>query len=325
MIFNKNNNGASEIYDALGLVDADVNFDKWRQYLALQTREVKKMISTEVYDTAEDHYLSADYDPLGTDPLDILVLKVQRAVAFFAFTKIIPTLDVNHGNSGRHKNIGQAEQTVTAAEAYKDENNILNLAFEAVDDILDRLCKTMPDYWIDSALHKSIAGLLVPDLDTFDRYFTIGSYRLFYTLIPINREQQQRQIMPRLSAKWYNVLTEALKKEYDDLDANEKILIDMLPLIRRAIVLLTMAKGLERLPVELIPDGVVQTRVVATAKEKPVADDKTRRAVIASLLGDAQKDLDIMDGIIDELEGNKDQSYITPPHAVDGVKGFLWN
>lgn len=50
----------------------------------------------------------------------------QRAVAYFAWVKVVPTLDAQHGGSGRQRKLGENEKGLTALQEYKDEMNILN-------------------------------------------------------------------------------------------------------------------------------------------------------------------------------------------------------
>ena len=68
----------------------------------------------------------------------------QRAVAYFAWVKVVPTLDAQHGGSGRQRKLGENEKGLTALQEYKDEMNILNLAYESVDVYKRQARETSP-------------------------------------------------------------------------------------------------------------------------------------------------------------------------------------
>ncbi|EEF92342.1 hypothetical protein BACCELL_00048, partial [Bacteroides cellulosilyticus DSM 14838] len=49
-IFDKNNNGTSELVEALGMIDAATDFSKWKPYIPLSVRRLTAIIGPEVYD-----------------------------------------------------------------------------------------------------------------------------------------------------------------------------------------------------------------------------------------------------------------------------------
>ncbi len=75
---------------------------------------------------------------------------VQQSVALFTWLKIIPTLDAQHGNTGRQKRLGEHEKGLTALQEYKDEANILSQAYESVDALIAYLEQEKFDFWIQS-------------------------------------------------------------------------------------------------------------------------------------------------------------------------------
>lgn len=85
-----------------------------------------------------------------------------------------------------------------------------------------------------------------------------------------------------------------------------------LPLLkqcRRPLALLAIKKAIERLPIEVIPEGIVQVQQVGSVKEKLKAEKDARRQVADSLDQDARRYiLDLQDTIasMDDDPSNDD-------------------
>lgn len=343
MLFNKNSNGSDELRELLGFIDADSNFSKWKTWINLSVSQVTALTGTEVYSVADAHYnsthyqyvISEDVTPTElTDPklseitewkkLDELVAKFQLPNALFAYVRLLPSLDAGHGKSGRKKIIGTEERALTAVEAYKDETNILNLGYEALEDLLSYLEINAIPSWLNSETRKSTANLLVPTLETFNEKFKIGSARLFYTLVPMLREVQDLQVVSVIKAtRLTEIIAAFAAKPTDRTDAQKALVTLTQDYIRRPMVLATMALALQRLPVELMPEGIVQTQVVGTVKEKLVANEQTRKTLIQSLERDASIGFTALQEQIAILEGAvATERYVEAPKNNENVKGF---
>ena len=238
--------------------------------------------------------------------------------------RLLPSLDAGHSNSGRKKIVGSEERALTAVEAYKDETNILNLGYEALEDLLSYLETNAIPEWLTSETRKSTANLLVPTLEIFNEKFKIGSARLFYTLVPMLREVQDLQVVSVIKATRVTEIIEAFAEKADDRSEPQKALVTLTQdYIRRPMVLATMALALQRLPVELMPEGIVQTQVVGTVKEKLVANEQTRKALIQSLERDASIGFTTLQEQIAILEGAvATERYVEAPKNNEDIKGF---
>jgi len=307
MLFNKYNTGGTELRELLGFIDASTNFDRWITWVELSVRQITAFTGKAVYTVAEAHYNSDHYKynaqgtltELTTPKLsevqawavmDEVVRRFQLSNALFAYVRLLPSLDAGHGNGGRKKTVGESEKGLTAVEQYKDETNILNLGYEALEDLLSYLEENAIPTWLTSETRKSTANLLVPNLSTFNEYFIINSARFYYTLLPMIKEVQNLQIVPVISGARVTAIIEAVAAA-TPTDA-QKALINLLKnYIQRPMVLATMVLALKRLSVEIMPEGVVQTQIVGTVKEKLAANDKTRQILIASLSEDVDAGL----------------------------------
>ena len=345
MLFNKTGlDGGTELRDLLGFIDSSTNFEKWKTWIELSVRQVTALTGKAVYKLADDHYNSNHYhfptpevtpteetSPKASEikawkELDMLTTKFQLANALFAYVRLLPSLDAGHSNSGRKKTAGETERSLTAVEAYKDENNILNLGYEALEDLLSYLEETANTTWLDSDIRTSTANLLVPDLDTFNQYFRLNSARMFYTLIPMMKDVQRNQVVPVITSARVPIIIDALKKvgTVGTVTTEEKALITLTTeFIRNPMVLATMAMALERLPIEILPEGLVQVSIVGTVKEKQVAANETRIQMIASLRKDAEKGFKALQEQISVMDGALVQErYVEAPVGKDTIKGF---
>jgi len=339
MLFNKNNTGGDELRALLGFIDASTNFDRWITWVDLSVRQVTALTGKAVYDLANEHYNSDHYQYTAsgtltelTTPklsevtewkkLDELVRKFQLANALFAYVRLLPSLDAGHSNGGRIRTVGTDDRTLTAVEAYKDETNILNLGYEALEDLLSYLETSAIPEWLTSETRKSTANLLVPTLEVFNEYFRIGSARLFYTLVPMIKAVQNLTISSIVKSTRVTEIIAAFAAA-PKTEAQTALITLTQDYIRRPMILATMALALKRLPIELLPEGIVQTQIVGTVKEKLVANEKTRLTLIQSLEHDAsigftalQEQVAVLDGAV------KTERYVEPPVATVGMKGF---
>lgn len=300
MLFNKDNHGAAEIVAVLGLIDDRLPFDKWAPIIPLGLRDLKAIIGGDVLAAIDALYRAAE--PPSAAMAEVVRL-AQQAAAMFTWLRVIPTLEAQHGSAGRGKRLGENEHGLTAAQEFKDEDNIRSMAYEAVDALIEILDTVPADFWQNSEKCKGRQELLIRDKETFDRYYIIGSHRLYVTLMPIIREVQDAQIIPIITRPRY----EALIQGDESLT---QLLIDQ---VRRPLALLTMKKAVERLPVEVLPEGIVQVQQSATVRDKLRAEKSARDAVAASLGSDAAAMLDRLTDTIRELDAlNEEIDFHTP-------------
>ncbi len=143
-LFGRTGNGGDEITAAVGIISNGITFDKWRPLIPFGIRDVVAIVGREPVEALADYYESEDSD--DTSMADALAY-LQQAVAFFTWLKIIPTLDAQHDESGRAKRLGENEKGLTALQEFKDEENILRLAYEATDALVEELDRKAFDFW----------------------------------------------------------------------------------------------------------------------------------------------------------------------------------
>lgn len=334
MLFNKQDSGSAELRQLLGFIDASTNFDKWITWLRLSQRQTVSLIGRDLYNRAKEHYKSDNFNSpeMEVEPErtaenlknDELVNKIQLTIALFAYVKMIPSIDAGHGNAGRIRIVGETERPLTAVEAYKDEQNIQNLAYEALEDLIVYAEEEKFPEWEKAPVKQTAGQLLIPNAATFNLYYPIHSSRLYFTLVPMMQEVQDRYVVPILTRERFEKLKSAMPKKADLTDEETK-LIGLLTSVCRPMALMTIKLALERLPIEVFPEGLVQTQIVGTVKEKQIANERTRLSMIQSLTDDAQAGFTSLQMQINELfSPEPTEKYVAPPKAEENIKGFLF-
>lgn len=290
-LFDRDGNGGAEITAAVGIISNGVTFDKWQPLLPFGIRDVVAIVGREPVEALAEFYESGD----DTDSAKLAALTyLQQAVAFFTWLKIIPTLDAQHDESGRCRRLGENEKGLTALQEFKDEENILRLAYEAIDALVEALDSNAFPFWVESPKYKQREGLLIRSKEEFDNYYIIGSHRLFVTLLPIIREVQGATVAPVLGKYLAPILSG------DDSDAFAL----MKATAARAVALLTMQKAVERLPVEVIPEGIVQVQQSQPVKSRLRAEQSARASVATSLGADATRALEYLQQLVAQLDAD---------------------
>lgn len=302
-LFDRNGNGGKEIVASLGIIADDVAFDKWEPLLPLGIREVVAIVGREPVEYLSDSYVKNDvaFNPGLQRPLQFL----QQAVALFTWLRMIPTLDAQHGSTGRSRRLGENEKGLTALQEFKDEQNILRLAYEATDALIEAMDRAAFPFWTESRKYNLRRGLLIQSKEEFDEYYNIGSHRLFVTLLPIIREVQGAQVAPVLGSKYLSLLLNGEDSEITGLLKEPAA---------RAVALLTMQKAIERLPVEVIPEGVVQIQQSQPVNSRLRAEQSARAAVAASLGADAKKYIENIQDTVAQLDAEGE----APDHSMPG-------
>ena len=294
-LFNRDGLGSEELVNVLGLIDRDLDFTKWEPILPLATKELVSIIGPEPV-AALDTYYREDAKPEAdaAKDWDEALRLAQQAIAMFAWIKVIPTLDAQHSTAGRGKHLGENEHGMTAVQEFKDEENIRSMAYQAVDALVAEMESQAFSWWTSSKKYQQLQTLLIRDKDTFDEYFVIGSHRLFLTLIPMMREVQDAYILPIIGLDRMNAL----------LEGSSDLPPYLIHMVQRPLALLAMKRAVERLPVEVLPDGIVQVQQVGMVRDRMKAEQQARNSVAQNLGKDADEFLNMLSNAIQKMEAD---------------------
>jgi hypothetical protein len=256
MIFNKNNNGKDELRNLTGSYYLNNNFKKIETEIKLATEELINVISYEVYKLAENHYNS----PENTNPneqekkLNELVQAVQLPIAIMATLQMYRKNDISHQDDGRKVKIDtEHEKLPWEWQLKRDDALQLDYYYKSVDRLIAFLDRSEIAEWENSGNKQIAHSLFVRTAEMFDRYFPIEkSGRMFMLLLPFIREVQRIRIKPALGSDYSRLLSG------EDLSDHDK---ELLEYVYPSIPLFAMAIAIRRMPLGLIPAGIVRNYI----------------------------------------------------------------
>ena len=254
MIFNRNHNGAEELRDLTGNYYANNEFNKIKSDIKVATYHLCKIVGDAVYARALQAYINQEAS--GTDEGQIadvakFVELVQRPIAIMATLQMYRKNDVSHEDSGRKVVVASDGTDKIPWEWQLDRDDTIHMEeyYQAVEQLIDYLNKTQLKEWMESEPKRLADTLLIRSGREFDKYFPIqSSERMYLLLVGFIREVQIRHIRPAYGAdKW-----DALLKERSTPESEVRFAAC------KATALLSMSLALLRMPLQLIPGGVVR-------------------------------------------------------------------
>jgi hypothetical protein len=232
---------------------ANNDFTKVEGDIEQATEELARLVGEGVISLAE----KAD----DSNPLRRLV---QRPIAILATLRMYQKNDLSHEDDGRKFKVstdgGDKLPWEWQVEAY----------YRAVDSLITHLNKTKPEEWTSTSLYRATRQLIVRSGAQFDMYFPINrSERTYLLLVPFIREAQLMTVADAYGADW-----QKLVEEEGDTESASHYAAAM------ATCLLAMATALCRLPLKLLPCGVVRGYLAESGMldSEPASLDDVRRA-----------------------------------------------
>ena len=254
MIFNRDNKGAEELRSLTGNYYANNEFSKIKSDIQAATYNLCKVVSDAVYERALKAYKdreTSSSEEGGIQNVDKFVELVQRPIAIMATLQLYRKNDVSHEDSGRKVVVSSDGSDKIPWEWQLDRDDAIHMEeyYQAVEQLIDHLNKIKLREWMESDQKKLSDTLLIRSGREFDKYFPIqSSERMFLLLIGFIREAQIRYIRPAYGTdKWEDLLKNRETPESEVRFAACK-----------ATALLAMSMAMLRMPLQLIPGGVVR-------------------------------------------------------------------
>ena len=321
MLFNKNNNGQAELKALLGFLHASSNFANIKTDIILEEEKMIELIGKPVYDKAQTHYNSDNYESTEEQYklLNNLVHYIQLPVAYYAAGNYAAHTDVQHGDDGRKVKIDSANEKIAWDWMIdRDDEATLNKAHKTTDRLIAFL-ETNADNiteWKNSDAQKLARSLFINTAKIFDSIFPIdNSRRFFIKIIPFIKEVERKHMLPVLGKTLYDDMKAAiLTGDFTDKE-------DMLPLIRVPLVYFTLSLAAKRLSVRMLPNGIFQDYISEsqTTKARKTAPTDVRKEISNSLLNDAAFELQNLQKEIDKLATEALNEEYTPESPIDHI------
>ena len=249
---------------------ANNDFEKVQGDIEQATDELGRLIGYAVVAKAEQ-----------TDEGDRLRTLVQRPVAILACLRLYQKNDLSHEDDGRKFKVSTDGGDKLPWEWQLDRDDALQLEayYRAVDSLVDYLDETLPEEWTGSRLYRDTRSLLVRNAGEMDRYFPIQrSGRTYLLLVPFLREAQVMTVQDAYGPGWKDLLAEDLDTGLDTDSSKSESAAHYAASM--ATCLLAMSTALTRLPLKVLPCGVVRGYLAESGmrESQPATLDDVRRA-----------------------------------------------
>lgn len=329
LIFNKAQNGITELRQHLSQLFASNEFEGIKAELIVATQQTANIVSREVYDVAQAHYISANYQkesPTEAEQkLDELVQLLQLPIALQAYLFWAPVHDLVHDSSGRRQRLDEhskaAYQWQTDAEETKIEAR-LGIALDALIRFLDANT-TQFTQWKASTQYQDLKALLVNSVDAWQQVHPInGSRHILQMLVPFAKHIQATELAPSIGQDLYNTIITKRKTGTPALSEHE---VKIIELSQAPIVLQAMATAFQRLPVSVLPTGLGQNYVGdrGTTKSQQVPNANDRASLIITLKNEGRAAIVKLQNYLQAYQAAQDQTeYPASPRSYKGKKFF---
>lgn len=323
MIFNKSDNGAAEVKETIGFIYASVSFQNLIPYILLAENDLKKLLSKEVFKLIVEHYNSDNYDVPEQEEKallfnDELVKLCQYPIALLAYKRYAVSSDLSHSDKGRQIFVSQDEKPAFEWQIKRDNQNIINLAHEHIEILLnflqDSIDNEIPEgddayfenpileAWKNSDAYKKTLKFFINTAEEFSMIYPINdSRRLFLIMNPFIEQEEKHFILPVLGKeKFDEIKAQILQRELADGASDEEIAlwnrnVEILELIKEPLALKTMETAIKRLSPEVFPDNYLQSilsDIDLTGKTKTqISNRDNRNEILEHLKNDAENAL----------------------------------
>jgi hypothetical protein len=256
ILFDKQGNGIDELCEILGFLYKSNNFQNIKSEVRLASKEVKDLLGPSLYELAADFYHN-DSVPDGMEPekLQELVLMIQTCVALEAYLMHAPTRDTIHDENGRGIHSDEHRKVPFEWMLDREEKALAKRLGKEKDMLLDYAVTFDAFQSTPNAVMRS--KLLLSTPQAFNAVFPIAeSHYTFFHLVPFMVSIQVEQIKPRVGGDALAGIKEESKTGF--FTGNNEVIHSA---SCQALALLTMAMAVERLPFQVLPEGMIENYV----------------------------------------------------------------
>ena len=316
MIFNKNgvsNIAIDEFRLHVPILDKRTDFELLVPDIENAEYELQKIIGKETFEKALATY--AGPNGLG----DNIVTHVQSAVANIAFRDYTVNNDLRHSLTGRKASVNPANEKQAWEFLIDKDNEGLNFKVQkALNRLIDFLDTEKIVEWTSSPAYRIKHEVLLFDLHVFTQYYPIdNSLALFNQLLPIQMEMQRKHISPLLGKDLLARML-AYQAGQDAGSSGAGYDGDQLGLVLDyagpSLALWTMATGIKRLSIKLLPEGLVQqfkSSVQSRNSSFPVKSSE-KDMIIAGLIRDAQEATEMLENQLKIIDATISVTVVVP-------------
>jgi len=236
MLF-KQENFSQDFKKTVGIVDADLSWDKIRPSLELATDDIIEIIGLDNYDL-----ISGDIIPESFQRFSELV---RFAIAFKSYILYAPTGDLAMTNKGRTMRRDDYEVGAFEWQIANHNESLERFFYRHMNLLLKFMVKNNLSINLEKFQH---CNLIVPTLADFEKHFGLNdSYFLYLNLLPGLREFEELELLPRIGSELY--------ENRDDL----KLKTVLFNYSQKAAVYYSIDWGLRHLDIQMFPKSTFRT------------------------------------------------------------------
>ena len=283
MLFNKDNNGSTELYELSGIFQASTRFLSIAAEIDAATREVSAIVGRELIASVEKIYAKNVPTPDEKVLLDML----RRPIAYLAIGMHAKLSGISHGETGRKNKVDDNEKIAFQWQIDRDDQELRERYIRALDTLVSYLTFTGNAEWNASATAKLAAGSIVKDIAQLEAVYPIEhSWYTFYMLLPLIIEAQGSRITALVGESRMEALVAGTESEA------------IASPTRRAAILRALITAAERWSLSVFPVAVARQFAPSYqgAKEKSAAtmeEIKWSLGLLRKQLEDAERDVKI--------------------------------
>lgn len=283
MLFNKDNNGSTELYELSGIFQASTRFLSIAAEIDAATREVSAIVGSELIASVEKIYAKNVPTPDEKVLLDML----RRPIAYLAIGMHAKLSGISHGETGRKNKVDDNEKIAFQWQIDRDDQELRERYIRSLDTLVSYLTFTGNAEWSASATAKLAAGSIVKDIAQLEAVYPIEhSWYTFYMLLPLIIEAQGSRITALVGESRMEALVAGTESEVIASPA------------RRAAILRALITAAERWSLSVFPVAVARQFAPSYqgAKEKSAAtmeEIKWSLGLLRKQLEDAERDVKI--------------------------------
>lgn len=311
--------GAEEIKELLGFVDADFDNDKIKSQLYTASREIKKLIGSEAY----LYFLSLYAKDNLEEEEEYLLYNARYPIALDAVKNYAPLGDINFTKNGRKMRNDDNQSSAWEWMINRSDESLEKSYYKAVDTLLEVLDETNPVFtaangevtevkWKDTDAYQKTHRLYVRTTGDFDDHFPINSRLLLLKLQPGLSQCERLKIVPRIGKERNQELKAGLITPNSEVDEH------LLELVKEACVYYALAWGVRRLRVSLLPEGILQrySGERVNSRNTKVPEKMEAELTAETFEADAEKVLQAIESYIAGLNATNEPTteFSTDPH-----------
>ncbi|AZA49576.1 hypothetical protein EG346_15935 [Chryseobacterium carnipullorum] len=226
-----------DIKKVIGIIDADLSWDRLRPSLEIATDEIVDIIGENNYST-----INVETVPEGSQRFFELV---KFAIAFKAYMHYAPTGDLAMTNKGRTMRRDEYEVGAFEWQISNHNESLERFFYKHMNLLFKFMVKNNLIINLEKYKHDA---LIVPTLAEFEAHYGLNeSYFLYLNLLPGLREFEDLEMLSRIGEDLYNDRN-ALK--------DKKVLHNYL---QKSAVYYSIEWGLRHLDIQMFPKSILRS------------------------------------------------------------------